>query len=192
MKTKQYRIHQARRRNSLQIVRKNKWLSTAIFLSDLKGNIRVVHSCISTLRLHRNVCISLDHSPDCQERSCTLLHCMVPVKLVRLAVKSPCCSFLNPLWFADFWTSVTHEGHENQRLPHLRWPRKPPLSSLTFPQHCCTAGLSTKRREALYGMGPSPDPQPAPCLTVGRLAAENSLHCSPLPSAADLDKGSFN
>lgn len=121
----------------------------------------------------------------------TLLYSMVRVKLVRLAVKSPCCSFLSPLWFADFWPSVTHEGHENQRLPHLRWPRKPPLSSLTVPQHCCTAGLSTKRREALYGMGPSPDPQPAPCLTVGRLAAENSLHCSPLPSAADLDKGSF-
>lgn len=71
LKTKQYRIHQTRWQNSLQIVCKNKRLSTAIFLSDLKGNIRVVHSRISRPRLHRTVCISLDSSPDCHESSCT-------------------------------------------------------------------------------------------------------------------------
>lgn len=56
----------------------------------------------------------------------TLLHCMVPVKLVSLAIQSPCCSLLSPLWLADFWLSVTPEGHENQSLtPPLDDPGSP-------------------------------------------------------------------
>lgn len=55
LKTKQYTTDQARQQNSLQIVCKNKGPSTAIFLSDLKGNIHVARPCISKQRFHRTV-----------------------------------------------------------------------------------------------------------------------------------------
>lgn len=78
------------------------------------------HPCCAFLHKHAEVSQECLHlcSPDCRKRSCTdtlTLH-GVPIKLVSLAVKSPCCFLLSPLWFADFWPSVTHEGHENQRV----------------------------------------------------------------------------
>lgn len=94
MKTKQYTTHQTRQQNSLQIVCKNKGQSTAIFLSDLKGNIHVARPCISKLRLHRTACIPPDRSPRCRDRGRAeaLLHSVVFVKPLWLLDVLPCCS----------------------------------------------------------------------------------------------------
>lgn len=112
---------------------KKKWPSTAIFLLDLKGNIHVAHAYASELRLPA----SLQTAPHAARKGAaqTLFntHSAVFVKLVWLANMLPCCFLLRPLWFADLWTSVTHGGHENQRLtvvtPTLSTPGDPSFSS---------------------------------------------------------------
>lgn len=197
MKTKQYTTDQARQQNSLQIVCKNKWPSTAIFLSDLKGNIHVAHPCISELRLRRTACIPLDRSPCCQERGHreALLHGTVFMKPLWLANTLPCCSLLSPLWFADFWTSATHEGFESQGLTLLTpTSGSPGDSSLSSPTSLDPAALwDQPQKGGSRPHGSIPRATASSRLTAGSKRRAGSVLChSPLsPPAAVLEKGSF-
>lgn len=186
LKTKQYRIHQTRWQNSLQIVCKNKWLSTAIFLSDLKGNIRVVHSCISTLRFHRNVCISAPQTAG-KGAAQTLLHCMVYLWNWWVWLSNLLAASFSVLFGLQIF------GHQwPMRAMKIRgWP--PPWmtqeTSSQLPNIPSTLVRSKAEHKEKKGSRwhETIPKSTASSLSRCRQQVSGSLHCSPLPSAADLD-----
>lgn len=97
------------------------------------------------------------------------------MKLVWLANPFPWYSLLSPLWFADFWTSVTHDGRENQRLTLVTPTLGTPLSARQLPPTLLHPSTDHKREGMLRTAWEHPE---------SHSQLSSHLHCSPLFSGS--------